>query len=56
MTNFDKLKDAGLADDNFNDDQIAEIDGLTEETVDAIIAAYNASGDDTTGQTSAGPS
>ncbi len=39
MDNFEKLKQAGLADDSFTQDEKDEINFLNPATVDKIIAA-----------------
>ena len=42
-SNFDKLKNAGLANDDFTADQKAEIEDLSGSTVDNIVSAANSS-------------
>lgn len=39
MENFDKLKQAGLADESFTNDERDEINDLSPSLVDKIIAA-----------------
>lgn len=41
MSNFEKLVQAGLANDGFTADEQAEINDLSESTVNKIIAAAN---------------